>query len=323
MKGYYGSEHELVTAIKKAVLGRASIPDEYRKDRKFKTVECQIMDIADDIAYSTYDFEDAMKADFSSLLDLLRIPQKRDLLRRVAFKVWKGSQKEPVKFDEKSVPPRLEDEIKAEENRVRAFLFVFCAGLLPTDAQLVQVVPTLDQLNGALDDLGMARLQDGADMLNKLGGLAFGFDSAEGLRENGYRRATLTSSLVHQDIQAIQFKYNPEFPGLSKVWIDEKKSRQIEILKHYTYEAHVEAARMQTMEYRGREIVKSIFDHLVGDKKHRLLPEDWRARAQGMTDEAHRRRCISDFIAGMTDRYAVEFYDRLTSGSTSTIFKDV
>src|SRR3954462_888689 len=98
---------------------------------------------------------------------------------------------------------------------------------------------------------------------NRLGVLAFGFDSAEGLRENGYRRAALTSSLVHQYIQAIEFEYNPEFPALSKVWIDDKKSRQIEILKHYTYEAHVEAARMRTMEYRGREIIKSIFEHLV------------------------------------------------------------
>ena len=247
-KGYYGSEHDLVTAIKKVVLGTDIIPDEYRKQRKFKTVECQIMDIADDIAYSTYDFEDAMKADFSSLLDLLRIPQKRDLWRRVAFKVWKGSQKQPVKFDEKNIPPQLDLEIQAEENRVRAFLFVFCAALLPTEAQLADVIPTLDHLNAALDDLGMARIGDSADMVNRLGVLAFGFDSAEGLRENGYRRATLTSSLVHQYIQAIEFEYNPEFPALSKVWIDDKKSRQIEILKHYTYEAHVEAARMRTME---------------------------------------------------------------------------
>jgi dGTPase len=29
------------------------------------------MDIADDIAYSTYDFEDAMKAGFATLLDVL------------------------------------------------------------------------------------------------------------------------------------------------------------------------------------------------------------------------------------------------------------
>jgi dGTPase len=59
-KGYYLQERGLVRAIKAAVLGDP-LPQE-----EFKTVECQIMDIADDIAYSTYDFEDALKAGFTS-----------------------------------------------------------------------------------------------------------------------------------------------------------------------------------------------------------------------------------------------------------------
>lgn len=72
IKGYYSDEEELVKEIKKAVVGSGGIPP------KFKTIECQIMDIADDIAYSTYDFEDAMKAGFTSLLDLLRLSNKKE-----------------------------------------------------------------------------------------------------------------------------------------------------------------------------------------------------------------------------------------------------
>ena len=37
----------------------------------FKTIECSIMDVADDIAYSTYDLEDAFKAGFLSPLSIL------------------------------------------------------------------------------------------------------------------------------------------------------------------------------------------------------------------------------------------------------------
>ena len=51
------------------------------------------MDIADDIAYSTYHFEDAMKAGFTSLLDLLRLSNKPRVLRRIALKVWKKMYK--------------------------------------------------------------------------------------------------------------------------------------------------------------------------------------------------------------------------------------
>ena len=324
-KGYYASEAQLVSNLKKAILGVDQIPEEYKRPRKFKTIECQIMDIADDIAYSTYDFEDAMKADFSSLLDLLRIPQRKDLWRRVAFKVWKSTQSAPVTFDEKTVPAQLESEIRAEEERVRAFLFVFCAGLIPSESQLGTVIPTAEELRKAIDDLGMQPLDDAEQdqMVRNLGVLGFGFNSAERLRESGYLRSSLTSDLVHQYIQAIRFRYNERYPAVSAVWLEDKLRRQIEILKHYTYEAHVEAARMQTIEYRGREIVTAIFKHLADDRKNRLMPEDWRDRTEGLADERHRRRCISDFIAGMTDRYAVEFYNRLTSGASATIFKDV
>lgn len=60
-KGYYESEAGLVEDVKKLV-GTSTKPE------KFKTIECQIMDIADDIAYSTYDFEDALKSEFLSRL---------------------------------------------------------------------------------------------------------------------------------------------------------------------------------------------------------------------------------------------------------------
>lgn len=63
VKGHYASEKTLVEAIKNHV----GIP----KSGPFKVIECQIMDIADDIAYSTYDLEDAMKGGFSHPMQLL------------------------------------------------------------------------------------------------------------------------------------------------------------------------------------------------------------------------------------------------------------
>jgi dGTPase len=50
-KGYYAEEKDLVAEIKRHVLGI----DDLSTIDKFKTIECSIMDIADDIAYSTYD----------------------------------------------------------------------------------------------------------------------------------------------------------------------------------------------------------------------------------------------------------------------------
>jgi dGTPase len=48
----------------KETLGGAGVP-------RFKTIECSIMDVADDIAYSTYDLEDAFDARFLTPLSIL------------------------------------------------------------------------------------------------------------------------------------------------------------------------------------------------------------------------------------------------------------
>jgi dGTPase len=105
--------------------------------------------------------------------------------------------------------------------------------------------------------------------------------------------------------------------------LDDDVRRKIEILKNYTFERHIEAARLKTVEYRGKEIVKSIFKCLSEDKKNQLLPADWKRRCEGVANERDRLRIICDFVAGMTDAYASEFYERLTSSASSTIFKDV
>ena len=39
------------------------------------------------------------------------------------------------------------------------------------------------------------------------------------------------------------------------------------------------------------------------------------------TEIQEKYRCICDFISGMTDKYAIEFYGRLKSENPETIFK--
>ena len=68
-KGYYEQEKDIVLDIKKNVLSIYN-PDVYSR-LKFKTIECEIMDIADDIAYSTYDVEDCFKGGFLNPLSMV------------------------------------------------------------------------------------------------------------------------------------------------------------------------------------------------------------------------------------------------------------
>lgn len=67
VKGYYASEQSLVEKIKKKVVDSGTAHLEH----PFKTIECQVVDIADDIAYSTYDLEDALKGRFVSPMSMI------------------------------------------------------------------------------------------------------------------------------------------------------------------------------------------------------------------------------------------------------------
>jgi dGTPase len=82
------------------------------------------------------------------------------------------------------------------------------------------------------------------------------------------------------------------------------------------------STRLKVVEYRGYDVVKSLFDMLSEDDGNLLLPEDLQKMYERLTTTVAKKRLICDFIAGMTDRYAVELYSRLRE-SGLTIFKPI
>jgi dGTPase len=69
-KGYYNEEARLIDDIKQKLLEPYNLTP---AEGNFKTIECYIMDVADDIAYSTYDVEDALKGGFIDPLSMASI----------------------------------------------------------------------------------------------------------------------------------------------------------------------------------------------------------------------------------------------------------
>lgn len=176
-KGYYASEQELVNLIKTKVSQDRKVPS------GFKTIECQIMDIADDIAYSTYDLDDALKS------GLIRAPDD---------------------------------------------------GVSPVFAEIY----------------------------------------------------------LEKD-----------------VWI------KIETLKHLTFHFLIHSPRWKVVAWRSKEIVRYLFTTLTSNNDHELMPDDCKQLYDLYQSDASRHRVVCDFIACMTDTYAVEFYSRLQSDRPSSFFK--
>ena len=67
-------------------------------------------------------------------------------------------------------------------------------------------------------------------------------------------------------------------------------------------------------------MVEDLFHKLNSSDGTRMLPPDVREIVNRLPGH-QRSRVVCDFIAGMTDRYCVEYYGRLVSERPQTIFK--
>jgi dGTPase len=259
-KGYYGSEAELVAKIKENV-------GQPPAGGPFKTLECQIMDIADDIAYSTYDLEDAMKGGFMHPMQLLaRVFSDPKLSSELLAKV----QEKVAGVTEKEMYGALGD------------------------------VLVLDDEMGALEQYNHSKLT----------------------ASDGRQRAALTSTMIGNFMRGISIDMagvdDLRFP---KVVVERSILIQIEAVKHLSYLLTIMSPRLKIVEFRGYDVVQEIFDTIAdGEDGHLLLPDDVQKMHGRLKTDGERKRLICDFVAGMTDRYAVEFYSRLKE-SGATIFK--
>lgn len=272
IKGYYNSERELVQNMKTLILN-----DSPRGH--FKTVECQIMDLADDIANAIYDLEDTFKAGFINPLDLLSVPEKikRSVARSVAKKL-------KVAFS------------------------------------ITDVKKEIQQLFGSFFS-SLNNSYSSASEENYLMIAATIYQRVQQTVQNSFFRTELSANLLDNFISGIQFEYNETSPALSRVYLDDATLRRVETLKYLTYYVVTLSPRIKVCEYRGTKIVREIFEALVGRNGMELLPSDIRELFHRVPSEEKCYRVVCDYIAGMTDSYANEFYARIKSDQTRTFFK--
>lgn len=283
-KGYYDCDKALVEKIKWAVLGEHYVGD-------FKTVECSIMDIADDIAYSTYDLEDIFKSGFHNPLDLFALPDS--IYEAVARTINKRLKKQ---YPEVSRIVGIKD--------VQEILFDVFGDLFTFGTEQLHILKNRKTTNEYKKMYFSVEAQKRASVY----------------ADDGYSRTAFTSNLVQSFLQGVEVQPHEKFPQLHKVRLDLKTFVVVEVLKNITYEAVIRAPALQVVEYRGKDIVKKIFGAISEKNGERLMPPDFRDVFH-KGDELSRRRTICDFIAGMTDRYAVEFYSRLFGANGMTMHK--
>lgn len=231
VKGFYASDRALVATVVS-----------YTGSGSERSFECQVMDVADDIAYSVHDLEDSLKAGLITVADFRRVPPQR-VVRDVNAKLAAGGH-------------TVSDET--------------------IHIELVRIADRLEQLE-------------------RTAGRA--------------ARKMLTRDLIHEFASAVTVqpdgRIDAAFPSRLR----------IEVLKAFESYKVIYNPRVTTLGHKGKEVLRRLFAVLdQGPESIGLFPEDHgedyeRALSDG--DETARKRVICDFLAGMTDSYAMRFYSRL------------
>ncbi len=321
-KGYYGSEKKIVEHIKRSVIGDFKL----KRGKEFKSLECSIMDLADDIAYSVYDLEDCLKVGFLSPAKILAT--KDALLEKVATSVSKQVKEDVSKEDVLEVffdifagmfqgePDDTESEMAVTETTTNGEVDRAIGHSESVDASDTDILQSLP----AGESVKRQELEAERERFKRF---TAAYKTSRLISDDGYNRTALSSQLVHEFISSVELEYNDQCPPLSQVKLTKGRLRQKEVLKQYTYEAAIYAPRVKLGEYRGYDVVTDLFKALMGDKGDILMPEDVRERFTEASDITGRAREVCDFVAGMTDRYAMEFWARLKSDSAESMFKPI
>jgi len=101
--------------------------------------------------------------------------------------------------------------------------------------------------------------------------------------------------------------------GYPVVGFSDGVQEKIQEVRQFLFERMYRAPSVVEMRERVTRVVEALFPHFMAHPEH--LPVDWQhdvAEAQGKTALA---RIVADYIAGMTDRFALQVHEELLGGS--------
>ena len=96
--------------------------------------------------------------------------------------------------------------------------------------------------------------------------------------------------------------------GMPLVQFSDEAVEQLRILREFLFWNMWRHYKVNRMTSKSRKVLKALFDRLLAEPQ--LLPTDWANRMSGKEKNAQ-ARIVSDYVASMTDRYALLEYERI------------
>jgi dGTPase len=123
---------------------------------------------------------------------------------------------------------------------------------------------------------------------------------------------------VLRETQSRLQKLNAESPddvrhaGRAVVAFSDAMEEKVDELRAFLHDRMYRHYTVMRMRVKAERIVGDLFEAFL--ERYSLLPDHWQQRVEGaggMMDDAARARIVCDYIAGMTDRYAVREHERI------------
>ena len=150
-----------------------------------------------------------------------------------------------------------------------------------------------DEAVGAFGEIDLASLQ--LETLRRV----FGAMVEDVIAESRRRIDALQPSIA-DDIRAA--------PG-PVIGFSAEMEASLEPIRKFLFTRMYRHSKVNRMMYKAKRVVRELYDLLVSEPN--LLPEEWRAEAERAADDAERRRLVADYVAGMTDRFAIDEHRKL------------
>jgi len=141
------------------------------------------------------------------------------------------------------------------------------------------------------------------------------FDKLEAELFDGssHARKRAIGGLVHALIVSVEVSEDAalEHPLLRyQAALPEPARKFLDSFRSLVAERVIKTPQVQTLEYRGQQIVLHLFEALSGDPQ-RLLKANFALEHGAASSIDAKLRVICDYVAGMTDEYATRMYERL------------
>jgi dGTPase len=97
--------------------------------------------------------------------------------------------------------------------------------------------------------------------------------------------------------------------GVTIIRFSDRLFRELKVIRRFLFERMYRAPMVVAMRAEVTEVVRVLFALYLRDPG--LLPAEWRADVAGAADKVALARVIADYVAGMTDRFALQEHARL------------